>query len=228
MANIEELNSNQLDALQETGNIGCSHAATAVSQMIGKSVNISVPNLHIKKVVELKQSIHELFIKDEKVVGVYLELTKEFLGSILFLFPMKSALNLADLLVGQQPGTSQQLDDMGKSAITEVGNIVVSAYTNALGKLLNTTVWLSPPKFEYDMPGAVIDIVSKNLGPDTNHALIFDIKFTDESNLFTSIFILLPSPQSLDVLLSKLIPCISNECDDTTKQYIESLSKNTG
>ena len=47
MADIENLNPDQLDAVQETGNIGCSHAATAVSHMIGKNVDISVPNMQV-------------------------------------------------------------------------------------------------------------------------------------------------------------------------------------
>ena len=53
MPKIDNLNDDQLDVIQETGNIGCSHAATAVSQMIGRIVDISVPNLQVKKLSEL-------------------------------------------------------------------------------------------------------------------------------------------------------------------------------
>jgi len=220
MPNVEDLNEDQLDAVQETGNIGCSHAATAVSQMIGKDVDISVPTMQIKKLSELTDILKKVFGDGEKVVGVYLELTKEFQGSILFLFPIKSALKLSDVLVGQELGTSTELNEMATSAITEVGNIVVSAYTNALSTLLNATVMLSPPTFAYDMPEGVIQKVTKTLGKDTTHALIFGIKFSGADNLFNSYFILLPSPKSLDVLLEKLIPSVSND-----KEYVESLSK---
>ena len=225
MPNIDNLNDDQLDVIQETGNIGCSHAATAVSQMIGKIVDISVPNLQVKKLSELNTAINQIFDKNEKVVGVYLELVDEFKGSILFLFPLKSALALSDVLVGQDPGTATDLDEMAESAITEVGNIVVSAYTNALGNLLQETVMLSTPTFAYDMPDGVLEKVYDTLGEKATHALIFDIKFSGEDDLFTSYFVLLPSLESLENLIQKLIPEISEETDQQVREYAESLAK---
>jgi len=225
MPNIDNLNDDQLDVIQETGNIGCSHAATAVSQMIGKIVDISVPNLQVKKLSELNTAINQIFDKNEKVVGVYLELVDEFKGSILFLFPLKSALALSDVLVGQDPGTATDLDEMAESAITEVGNIVVSAYTNALGNLLQETVMLSTPTFAYDMPDGVLEKVYDTLGEKATHALIFDIKFSGEDDLFTSYFVLLPSLESLENLIQKLIPEISAETDQQVREYAESLAK---
>ena len=225
MPKIDELNDNQIDAIQESGNIGCSHAATAVSHMIGRSVDISVPTLQIKEISELESILVKIFGDSEKIVGVYLELTDKFKGSILFLFPLEGALNLSDVLVGQEPGTAKELDSMAESAITEVGNIVVSAYTDALASLLQDEVMLSPPTFSYDMPKGVVDRVQSTLGEDTNHALIFDIKFSGEGDLFKSYFILLPSPKSLDVLIEKLIPNVSEGTDEIIKEYAKSLAQ---
>ena len=226
MANIETLNLIQLDALQETGNIGCSHAATAVSIMVNKQINISVPTIKIKKIIELHETLKTFSENNQKIVGVYLELTNEFHGSILFLLPIQSALILSDLLLCQEPGTTKELDEMGQSAITEVGNVEVSAYTNALGAFLKTTIMLSPPSFAEDMPNAFLEKIAKTIGTETTHALIFDTVFKGENDLFKSYFILLPSPQSLDALLKKLVCCIDNNPGDVaTNQYIESLSK---
>lgn len=228
MSQIENLNEDQIDAVKETGNIGCSHAATAVSNMLGRSVDISVPNLRIEKIEQMNNVFSNIFDEKEKIVGVYLELTDEFSGSILMLFTMKSALSLSDTLVGQEPGTSTELDEMSRSAITEVGNIVVSAYTNALGALIDSTVMLSPPTFAEDMPEGIIDKVSSLMGDESSHALIFDIKFTGEGDLFDSYFILLPSPKSLDILLKKLGFMVTNNSDssvDDAKDYAESLLK---
>jgi chemotaxis protein CheC len=228
MTEVATLNEIQLDALQETGNIGCSSAATAVSQMISKPVLISVPDIKIKKINELRDSLKSYADEHGKVVGVYLELTNEFLGSILFVFPYNSALSLADLLMCQEQGTTKELDEMSQSAVMEVGNVVVSAYTNALGKFLNSTIMLSPPTFAYDVPDGVLDRVLKNLGSEATHALIFYTKFNEENNLFQSFFVLLPSEKSLDNLLQKLTSCINNNQDDETKKYLDSLATNTG
>lgn len=227
MKKIESLNESQLDALQETSNIGCSHAATAISQMINKTIDISVPNIEIIPLSELEPSLHTISQPHHEIVGVYLELTDDFQGSILYLFPIKSALILADLLFGQELGTTTQLDEMGQSAVTEVGNIVVSAYTNALGMLLNTTVMLSPPKFEQGIPQQLVQEIIKTAGKDITHALVFNVQITGDKNTFTSYFLLIPSPQSLDKLLQSLVSCLNSHDDSETQAYVASLSLNT-
>ena len=224
MARIEMLNEIQLDALQETANIGCSHAATAVSQMVNREITITVPSIKIRMIKELYQTLNAISEKNEKIVGVYLELTNEFLGSILFLYPYKSALILSDLLMYQEVGTTKQLDEMAQSAITEVGNVVVSAYTNALSELLGCSVMLSPPTFSMDFPNVFMDKISKQFEAKNTHAMIFDTLFTGQDDLFKSFFILLPSPQSLDILLQQLASGFADSCDHEVNTYRNSLA----
>ena len=45
--NYNELNEMQLDALREIGNIGSGNAATALSSMLERSVNIAVPTIKV-------------------------------------------------------------------------------------------------------------------------------------------------------------------------------------
>ena len=182
MKKLHLLNETQLDALQETGNIGCSHAATAVSQMINQEVEINVPRIFVQKIPDLRESLQKISGNENKLVGVYLELTDEFLGSILFLFPYKSALVLSDLLMFQPIGTSTELTEMSQSAITEVGNVVVSAYTNALSSFLDTSIMLSPPHYSEEIPDVFLDEITTTIGKDTSHALIFDTQFKGKNN----------------------------------------------
>jgi chemotaxis protein CheC len=175
-------------------------------------------------VKELYQTLDAISEKNEKIVGVYLELTNEFLGSILFLYPYKSALILSDLLMYQEIGTTKQLDEMAQSAITEVGNVVVSAYTNALSELLGCSVMLSPPTFSMEFPDVFMDKISKQFGKKNTHAMIFDTLFTGQDNLFQSFFILLPSPQSLDILLQHLASGFADSCDHEVNTYRNSLA----
>ena len=225
MKKLHLLNDTQLDALQETGNIGCSHAATAVSQMINQEVEINVPHIFVQKIPDLRESLRKISGNENKLVGVYLELTDEFLGSILFLFPYKSALVLSDLLMFQPVGTSTKLNEMSQSAITEVGNVVVSAYTNALSSFLDTSIMLSPPHYSEEIPDVFLDEITKAIGKDTSHALIFDTQFRGKNNQFTSYFILLPSPQSLDILYDRLIASFGKTNDVEVDAYVNSLAE---
>lgn len=225
MKQLHMLNETQLDALQETGNIGCSHAATAVSQMVNEEVEITVPNIFVQKIPELQQSLRKISGEENKLVGVYLELTDQFLGSILFLFPYRSALVLSDLLMYQPVGTSTELNEMSQSAITEVGNVVVSAYTNALSSFLGTSIMLSPPHYSEQVPDMFLDEITMAIGKETSHALIFDTKFKGKKNQFTSYFVLLPSPQSLDILYERLIASFGKTSDVEVDAYINSLAE---
>ncbi len=225
MKQLHLLNETQLDALQETGNIGCSHAATAVSLMVNEEIEITVPNIFVQKLPQLKESLRKISGEKNKLVGVYLELTDEFLGSILFLFPYSSALVLSDLLTFQPVGTSTELNEMSQSAITEVGNVVVSAYTNALSSFLDTSIMLSPPHYSEQVPDMFLDEITQAIGEDTSHALVFDTKFKGKKNQFTSYFILLPSPQSLDILYDRLIASFGKTNDVEVDAYVHSLAE---
>ena len=66
------LNSDQKDALQEVANIGASHAATVLSQMINKEIKIGIPSIDI---LPLEQTVD--CVKDQEVVaGVFLKILR--------------------------------------------------------------------------------------------------------------------------------------------------------
>ena len=54
------------------------------------------------------------------------------------------------------------MNEINASTLKEVGNILASAYLNALGSLLHMTLIPSVPLLAYDMAGAVVDYCSSN------------------------------------------------------------------
>ena len=83
-----ELTEKQLDALRELGNIGAGNAATALSQLLGKKVTMSVPKIDIIPIERVPNLMGE---PDALVVGVYLRILGDVLGSLLLTFPRESA-----------------------------------------------------------------------------------------------------------------------------------------
>jgi chemotaxis protein CheC len=57
MADLLQLNTLELDALRETANIGAGHAATALSQMTGNTIMITVPTITIAALEDVPQRI---------------------------------------------------------------------------------------------------------------------------------------------------------------------------
>lgn len=59
MANLLSLKDRQLDALRETANIGAGHAATALSQMTGNTIMITVPTITIAALEDVPSQISD-------------------------------------------------------------------------------------------------------------------------------------------------------------------------
>lgn len=196
-----ELTPPQLDALRELGNIGMGHAATALSQLLGRTIHLQVPRA---TVTDLAQ-VPELLGGAERIVaGIALEMTGEVHGNILLVFSEESVQRLVGQLLGPDEETSPDTP-LGSSTLLEVGNIIASAYLNALGALLGMTLLPSVPQLSVDMAGAVVDAVLIELGASGNQALLLETEFFHPGDSTAAIcghFFLLPDPHCLDAILS--------------------------
>ena len=198
---FRELNSVQLDTLKEVSNIGMGHAATALSQMIGQRVNLTVPNVTI---TEISQVPEHLGGAEKMMVGITLQILGDARGSIMLLFPEESAHRLLCSLLGQQE-KGLVMTEVSVSALKEVSNILASAYLSALGKLLNKTLIPSVPLLAYDMAGAVVDHALIDLSQSGDFAMMIETDFGGEPDQDLAIkghFFLLPDPVTLNIFFS--------------------------
>jgi chemotaxis protein CheY-P-specific phosphatase CheC len=77
-----DLNEIQLDALREIGNIGSGNAATALSQMLDRPVNIAVPRV---TVLDYQTVAERLGGPEELMIGLLLTISGDLTGMIMFL-----------------------------------------------------------------------------------------------------------------------------------------------
>ena len=195
---MKQLSEGELDFLRELSNIGVGHAATALSQLIGRQVGMRVPKVTI---VDLS-SVPELMGGSERIVsGVYLQVLGDARGGILLIFPDESSKALLKLLL---KGEEDPLSEMGMSTLKEVGNILASAYLSVLGNMLDITLIPSIPSLAHDMVGAVVDLVLINLGEVGDTAFVFETEFYDIAEDIKGHFFLLPDPDSIDVIMEAI------------------------
>lgn len=197
---LENLNLRELDALKEVGNIGAGNAATALSQIIGKRVDMTVPRA---RVLELSQVPEILGGTENLVVGVYLRIFGDIQGNIMFLLPTESAETLVEMLMGSvsEDGIAGEI---AQSAITEVGNILTSSYLNALSAFSGLTVVPSTPSLAYDMAGAILSTILIELSEVSDYALLIETEFIGEGKTIDGNFFMLPDLDSLYVLLKTI------------------------
>lgn len=197
---FRELNNDQVGILKEISNIGMGHAATALSQMIGHSVQLRVPHI---TVTEISQVPDYLDKAEKMTVGITLQILGDARGSIMLLFPQESAhLLLSELLKEQSKALI--MNEVTISTLKEVGNILASAYLSTLGNMLNKTLIPSVPLLAYDIAGAVVDYVLIDLSKSRDLAMLVEADFTGEPSSDLAIkghFFLLPDPSTLEIFL---------------------------
>ena len=199
MDDIRSLKALQLDALREVANIGAGHAATALSQMIGGTIMISVPTINVSRLEEVPPQISA---PEEPVAAVLMHMLGDLTGRTLLVFPKPTAARLASLML-RRPGSSEELGEMEQSAIKEAGNILSSAYMNALSDFMGMMLLPSPPSLAIDMSTAVLTTAYLQFGTDRDYVFCVESEFymTDVNEKLRGFFLLLPDPASLQALL---------------------------
>jgi len=198
---ILNLSSIQLDALKEIGNVGAGNSATALSQLINRKIDMTVPQIAIMPLGDVPDVVGG---PDAMVAGVFLRVYGPAPSSILFLLPRDSAFSLVDMLMGREAGHTTSLTSMDESALMEIGNILSGAYLNALSYFTKLTLLPSIPALAMDMAGAILSIILIQLGEMGDHALVIETEFTTENDGVKGHFFLIPDPGSLGTILAAI------------------------
>lgn len=195
------LNEQQLDALRELGNIGASHAATSLSQMLMSEVHMTVPEVNIVDISDISE-----YFGDEVCALVVFEIQGELLpgGYVLLHLPQKSAIQLTNTMLGMTD-TDREFNEMDESAMLEVGNIMVSQFLDATATLLGIIMIPSPPAIAIDMAHAAFEtVVSQVLAPDINDVILFKTELSSAEHEIDSTIIMLPDSKTLEEILRLL------------------------
>jgi chemotaxis protein CheC len=185
----------QLDALRELANIGSGTASTALSSLLGRSVDISVPSAFVLPMAEAVGSIGNA---ESEATGVVLGIVGEMPGSVLLLFTPKDAELMCGLL-GVEAGT-----EFGVSALMEIGNIVGASYINALGQMIGMDLEPTPPAAATDMLGAIVETVLAERAGAGDVALLLDSDLVVEGEDCSVSFLLVPDQGGVDQMLERL------------------------
>lgn len=161
-----DLSDLQVDGLCEISNIGSGTAATALSGMLRRTVDLRVPRA---LVLELADAVDEVGAPEDEVTAVVVGIAGDLSATVVLLFHTAAAATVCGLLHvdPDDPG-------MALSALAEVGNILCCSYIGAIGHMAGLDFAPRPPVAVADMLGA---IVSTALAPNAVHtdlALLLD------------------------------------------------------
>lgn len=200
MINVKSLSPIQIDALTEVANIGSGHAATSLSQLLGKKVMVRVPKIFTGA---LEDVILRIADPNDVVASVLLYFLGDLTGRTLLLYPYEDAQDLTALLMPEDEKNSSELQE---SLLKEVSNILSCSYMNALGELLGLLILPSVPGMIIDMVGAVLSSVVVEFGREKDFIFCIETEFDlgHTPRPLHAYFLLLPDSSSLELILKKL------------------------
>ncbi|AKF94577.1 chemotaxis protein CheC [Brevibacillus laterosporus] len=203
MTHIKKLGEFQLDVLREVGNIGAGHATTALSQLIQKEIDMTVPQVRIISF----QEIADFLGGDEVVViAVFLRVEGDCPGNMFFIIDIPSAKNLLQHLLGIVPQEEQEeiFSEMELSALHEIGNIMAGSYLSSLADFTKLNMQPTVPALAIDMAGALLSYGLIELGRAGDFALTIDTAFMEGNEKMQGHFFLIPDPDSFATLFQAL------------------------
>jgi chemotaxis protein CheC len=200
MIDAKRLSSEQLDALKEVANIGSGHAATSLSQLMGKKVMVRVPKILTGP---LEDVILRIADPNDVVVSVLMYFLGDLTGRTLLLYPYEDGQELTSLLM---PAAQENPAEVQESLLKEVSNILSCSYMNALGELLGLLILPSVPGMIVDMVGAVLSSVVLEFGREKDFIFCVESEFDfgEMDKPLRAYFLLLPDTTSLELILKKL------------------------
>lgn len=185
----------QLDALRELANIASGNAATALSQMLGREVGLSVPRVLALPLADVVEACGS---PDESITSVVIPLEGDVDGLVLLLISTEGANALCRLL-GVQAGS-----EIGDSALREIGNILGTACLNALASMTGLDLGPCPPHLTTDMLGAIVSSLALSQAASTDLVLVLDSELEVADEPCSISFVVLPTDGAVTDLLTPL------------------------
>lgn len=199
--NINQIDNMHFDVLKEIGNIGAGNATTALSTMINSKVDMQVPKVALLEFKELSETVGGA---DNIVIGILITLAGEINGMMMFMMDEKSSYHLINILLGKELSDLTEFDELELSALKEIGNIIAGAYLSSMSTLTGVRIDASIPYMAIDMAGAILSVPAIEFGKVGDKALIIETKFWKDTTDVNGYFILIPTMESYDVILSSL------------------------
>lgn len=198
---LDDLNDMHLDVLKEIGNIGSGNAATALSTMLAKPINIAVPKISI---LDYNTVVDSLGGPENLLVSLLFTMTDDVKGMMIFLLQKDFAHMLLNTLLGCELGSFSEIGEMELSALKEVGNIMAASYVNAISTLANLRMNISIPDICIDMAGSILSVPAIHFANISDKIIFINDEFSADGQSASSQVLMIPDMESLEKIMKNL------------------------
>jgi chemotaxis protein CheC len=191
----------KMDVLREVGNIGAGNAATAMSTLLNKQVDMAVPTVSFIPFEEIADRVGGT---EAVVIAIFLRVEGDAPGNMFFIINREPARRILQGLLGFNAAENDNYSELELSALNEIGNILAGSYLSSLADFTGLHMSPTVPSLAVDMAGAILSYGMLQFGTMGDDALLIDTTFLEGNQEAEGHFFLIPDPESFDKLFSAL------------------------
>jgi len=214
MNNVEVLSEEQLDFLGEMMNIGAGNAATALTQMVQRQVNLAIPKVHVLPAPEAPSILDDPSLP---VLCIRMGMVGDAIGDLFFIVPDEQKENLTSLVERAVPWDSRRRDenphpalsipqsnDVDLSVLTEVGNIIAGVYLTAIHDFCGLNIYHCVPTLAVDMIQSLLDESFAAMSSQVEAIIVIENEFVINEHRIRTFFLFIPDPESVKSLVNSI------------------------
>jgi chemotaxis protein CheC len=187
-----------LEMLTTIARHGSARAATALGAFSGDVLTTGVAAARVLALPDIPMLGGD---PEATVVGIHIGMDGDLAGSVLATFTMADARMLLAALMLEPDGDA--FDELALSALSEAGNIIVSAFLAALEPLCGLVVVPTPPMVVVEMRGAILVSAVLPVVDAGGEVLLIDAEIVpagDAATMAACEIVFLPTPDAWNAL----------------------------
>ena len=156
------------------------------------------------RIMEYNEAIEWIGGPEEVTAGVLVKMSGDIGGIMLSVQKLELVNVVLNAMLGESIDGYENLTELERSAMIEIGNIMISTFINALSGLADVNIKLTVPAFAVDMQGAILTVPMAEYGGMSDYLMAIGGNFVCDGKEVPCHLILSPDLRSLDFLLRKL------------------------
>lgn len=186
----------QIDVLTEIINIGSGRAGSMLTDLLHSQVILNIPSVRIISAESLESEVGS-----DQFSAIQLGFKGALSGKTELVFPLESADNLVDVVMGQNGEENAEADLLKTGILMEVGNIVINGVMGSVSNMINQRIHFSVPSY---VEGSIRNRLFSNYFDPRETLLLAETKFTIEEHHIDGKIIMLFKFGSFEILLSAI------------------------
>ncbi|NQZ56278.1 MAG: chemotaxis protein CheC [Lentisphaeraceae bacterium] len=203
-----ELNKFHTDALCECMNVGVGQAAAVLSELVGQSIELSVPSMNVIQLDSIRSFLDQFYGTWHSCAA--LNFNSNFSGDAILVFTEQSAKGWTELIsLHQFAGMDIELtSDMENDFLLEIGNNLINGCVGSIANFIGTECDFSIPILHNRITGDIYDDVLDS--KSSRIGLVITTSLTaEERQVSTDLFLALDAA-SLDVFIEAVNRILEN------------------